>query len=129
MLYAWESGQTLVQLAVKLRRAFGFVTREAGIDFEKITWARLQASIDRCRVGCAVHEQSRGRKQCEGERNLYDDEWVTRQEFPATAHHIFTGVLLQIGHDRAPRNFQGRPERKRQCAEQAKPKRGQQSCG
>src|SRR6266508_5921173 len=38
-------------------------------------------------------------------------------------------MFLKISHNSTARNFQGRPEGKHECAEQAKSKRRRQNCG
>ncbi len=49
-----------------------------------------------------------------------DDEWISRQKFPATPDHIFTRLFLEIGHDCTAGKLESRSERKTNCAEHAK---------
>ena len=81
------------------------------------------------RLARTTNEQSRSGYQRERECNLCDDERITRQKLPVATHHIFASMFFQLRDHCVARNFQSRPEREQERAEQAKPECRRQNCG
>ena len=101
-------------------------TGQAAIDLDHEQVLAAQAGIDVRRLVCTADKKGRSGDERERQRELHHEQRIARQEAPATAHHIFATMLLQVLNRGRARKLKRRAEAETKGAGKTENQRGRE---